>query len=56
MKIFLPEIVRKNGALDMCSLPSKCNTKFISVTGQDGSGKTSLRDNIAEYLSEQGRQ
>lgn len=55
MKIFLPEIVRKNGALDMCSLPSKCNTKFISVTRQDGSGKTSLRDNIAEYLSEQGK-
>ena len=55
MKIFLPEIRRDNGSLDMSNLPNTDETKFISVMGQDGSGKTSLRDNLAEFLSSQGK-
>ena len=52
MKVFLPEIVRSNGALDLSSLPSNLNTSFISVTGQDGSGKTNLRDGLAKHFSD----
>ena len=55
MKIYLPEIVRKDGSLDLSSLPTTENTRFISVMGQDGSGKTSLRDNLADYLDSQGK-
>lgn len=52
MKVFLPDIVEKNGSLNLSSLPIGCNTRFISVTGQDGSGKTNLRDGLAKYFSE----
>lgn len=55
MKVFLPEIVRSNGALDLSSLPSNLNTSFISVTGQDGSGKTNLRDGLAKHFSDMGK-
>lgn len=55
MKIFLPEIRRENGSLDLSKLPETEGTKYISVMGQDGSGKTSLRDNLAEFLSSQGK-
>lgn len=54
MKVFLPEIIRSNGSLDLSSLPNEKQTKFISVTGQDGSGKTSLRDGLAKYFSNKG--
>ena len=52
MKIFLPELVRENGALDLSSLKYGLHTKYLGVTGQDGSGKTSLRDGLADFLSE----
>lgn len=52
MKVFLPDIVEKNGSLNLSSLPIGRNTRFISVTGQDGSGKTNLRDGLAKYFSE----
>lgn len=52
MKVFLPDLVRENGALDLSNLPNELPTKYISVTGQDGSGKTNLRDGLAEYFSE----
>ena len=55
MKVFLPDIVRKDGSLDLSGLPNTETTKYISVMGQDGSGKTSLRDNLAEYLSSKGK-
>ena len=51
MKVFLPEIIRDNGALDVSDLPKFLLTRSISVTGQDGAGKTSLRDGLAEYFS-----
>lgn len=54
MKVFLPDIVRANGALDLSSLPQDRQTTFISVTGQDGSGKTNLRDGLAKYFSNEG--
>ena len=54
MKVFLPELVRDNGALDLSSLKYGFPTKYICITGQDGSGKTNLRDGLAEYLSERG--
>lgn len=54
MKVYLPDIVRKDGSLDLTNLPKTKNTHFISVQGQDGSGKTSLRDNLAEYFSSKG--
>ena len=54
-KIFLPDIRRKDGSLDLSGLTKTESTKFISVMGQDGSGKTSLRDNIAEFLASQGK-
>lgn len=55
MKVFLPELVRDNGALDLSSLKYGFPTKYICITGQDGSGKTNLRDGLAEYLSERGK-
>ena len=55
MKVFLPELIRQNGALDLSSFPDDADTKFICITGQDGSGKTSLRDGIADFFSERGR-
>ena len=55
MKIYLPDIVKENGALELTNLPIMENrTKFISVCGQDGSGKTNLRDNLAKYYSDLG--
>ena len=54
-KIYLPEIVRQDGGLSLESLPNDCNTIYICITGQDGSGKTTLRDNIAKYLAMQGK-
>ena len=54
MKVYLPEIVKPNGALDLSSLHETKETRFISVMGQDGSGKTTLRDNLAEYYSNLG--
>ena len=55
MLIFLPKIIRKDGSLDLGALPNTEKTHYISVMGQDGSGKTSLRDNLAEYFSKQGK-
>ena len=55
MKVFLPDLVRKNGALDISSLPSNLQTKCISITGQDGSGKTNLRDGLAKHFSDMGK-
>lgn len=56
MKVFLPEIVRENGALDLSALPvATQETVYISVMGQDGSGKTSLRNNLADYYSSMGK-
>ena len=52
MKIFLPDLVRANGALDLSSLKYGMPTKYVCITGQDGSGKTNLRDGLAEWLSE----
>ena len=53
MLVFMPDIITK-GALDLGKLPETKHTRYISVCGQDGSGKTSLRDNLAKYLSEKG--
>lgn len=36
------------------NLPSGCNTKFYCITGQDGSGKTTLRNSLAEYFAKEG--
>ena len=55
MKVFLPELVRSNGALDLSGLKHGYPTKYLCITGQDGSGKTSLRDGLAEYLSDRGK-
>ena len=55
MKIFLPEIIRKNGSLDLTNLPKTRKTVYISITGQDGSGKTNLRDGLAKYFSCKGK-
>lgn len=55
MIYYLPDIVQKNGSLDLSNLPSTSNTYYISVTGQDGSGKTTLRDNLANYYSKKGK-
>lgn len=56
MKMFLPDLVRKDGlktgALNLEGFPTGCKTMFISITGQDGSGKTSLRDGLANYFSD----
>lgn len=54
MKMDLPDIVRKDGSLDLANLPNDKRTRFISVTGQDGSGKTSLRDGLAKHFSDKG--
>ncbi len=53
-KYYLPEILTKEGALRLDLLPEGRKTKFISITGQDGSGKTTLRDNLAEYYEQLG--
>ncbi len=55
MKVFLPDLVRSNGALDLSGLKHGYPTKYLCITGQDGSGKTSLRDGLAEYLSDRGK-
>ena len=51
--LFLPDLIDK-GRLVLDGLPEGCDTKFISVTGQDGAGKTSLRDGLAQYYADQG--
>ena len=48
---YLPRLVRPNGGLNLSPLPNNCKTLYISVCGQDGSGKTSLRDNLANYFA-----
>lgn len=53
--IFLPQIIREDSSLDTQMLSTDKNTKFISITGQDGSGKTTLRDNLAEYFAKKGK-
>lgn len=53
-KLYLPDIVQKDGSLLLNILPTNCQTKFISITGQDGSGKTTLRNDLAYYFAEQG--
>lgn len=55
MKIFLPDLARTNGALDLSSLKYGMPTKYVCITGQDGSGKTNLRDGLADWLSERGK-
>lgn len=54
-KIYLPDIIGDNGAVLTQVLLENCDTKFISITGQDGSGKTTLRDNLAEYYAKKGK-
>ncbi len=54
-KIYLPNILQQNGSLELDLLPLGHQTKFISITGQDGSGKTTLRDNLANYFAKQGK-
>lgn len=51
--LFLPDLIDK-GRLVLDGLPTDRETKFISVTGQDGAGKTSLRDGLAQYYAEKG--
>lgn len=55
MKVFLPDIVLPDGSLNLKGLPCGLETKRISVTGQDGAGKTNLRDGLAEYFSDMGK-
>ena len=50
--LFLPESVTE-GRLVLEGLPVGRETKYISITGQDGAGKTSLRDGLARYFAEQ---
>jgi predicted PilT family ATPase len=52
--LFLPELL-EDGRLLLDSLPNNRQTKFISITGQDGAGKTSLRDGLAQYYADQGK-
>lgn len=52
--LFLPELL-EDGRLVLDSLPNNRQTKFISITGQDGAGKTSLRDGLAQYYADQGK-
>ncbi len=52
--IFLPNIISTNGAICFDKLGTNKKTTFISITGQDGSGKTNLRDNIAKSLANLG--
>lgn len=54
-KIYLPDIIQSDCSLFTRILTKNCDTKFISITGQDGSGKTTLRDNLAEYFANQGK-
>ena len=54
MVIFLPNIVRSDGSLDLSSLPDDKNTQYINITGQDGSGKSSLVDGLADHYDQQG--
>lgn len=51
--LFLPDLV-VDGRLVLDDLPQGRETKFISITGQDGAGKTSLRDGLAKYYADQG--
>ena len=51
--LFLPDLVDK-GRLLLDDLPHDRETKFVSVTGQDGAGKTSLRDGLAQFYADQG--
>lgn len=53
-KYYLPQILTQEGALRLELLPEGRKTKFISITGQDGSGKTTLRDNLAQYYEQSG--
>lgn len=46
--------VLENGKIDYSKLHATEKTKYLCVTGQDGSGKTSLRDNLAKYYSDKG--
>lgn len=54
-KIYLPDMVSSKGKLLLECLPEGCDTKFISITGQDGSGKTTLRDNLAQHFALQDK-
>lgn len=48
--LYLPDLLVK-GRLNLKDLPEGRVTKFVSITGQDGAGKTSLRDGLAEYYA-----
>lgn len=48
---YLPKILNADTSLALEKLPNGCNTKFISITGQDGSGKITLRNNLAEFFA-----
>lgn len=52
---FMPELIDNKGRLDVSNLPTERDTFYISVCGQDGSGKTSLRDNLAKHFAEKGK-
>ena len=49
---YLPRLVRPNGGLNLSPLPNNRKTFYISICGQDGSGKTSLRDDLANHFAE----
>ena len=53
MLIYMPTLIGADGSIDTSRLGSGLNTRYICVTGQDGSGKTSLRDGLANYFSDQ---
>lgn len=50
----LPQQI-ENGRLNIDSFPTGLTTKFISITGQDGAGKTSLRDGLAELYASKNK-
>lgn len=51
---YLPDITKEEGKLNLDILPVEKRTTYISVTGQDGAGKTTLRNNLAKFYAEQG--
>ena len=55
MKYSLTEITNKNASLNLSQLPAERKTVNICLTGQNGSGKTSAMEGLADYLSAKGK-
>lgn len=55
MKYSLTEITNANASLNLAQLPVERKTVKICLTGQDGSGKTTAMQGLADYLSEKGK-